>query len=504
MKIFSAEQIRQWDQYTIDHEPISSLALMERASTVFVEWWIEKYPNPVPVVIFCGTGNNGGDGLAVARLLSARSYSVTVFFCRIGQPSQDCEANYQALITVPKVTFRELHVGDPFSLFNTDYLVIDALFGAGLNRPIRGYWAELIDHINESSLEISSIDIPSGLFLNQTSKHNKVIKAKHTLSFQAPKLALLLPENHLNAQNWSFRAIGLDSSFAETQTSDYHFLTKSDVKPWVRVRGKFDHKGTHGHALLVVGSYGKIGAALLAAKACLRSGVGLLSIHLPICGYSIMQAQVPEAMVQTDKDHNFWTNSINTATYKAIGVGCGIGQEEATKLALQNLISKTECPLVLDADALNLLSQDPNKLQLLPPNTIITPHPKEFQRLFGETADDFQRLGILKQRAVDLGIIIILKGAYTCITLPNGICYFNSTGNPGMATGGSGDVLTGILTGLLAQGYPPDKAALIGVFLHGLAGDLASAEVSEFSMLPSDLIAQIGKAFTKIQSPSKL
>lgn len=504
MKIFSAEQIRQWDRFTIDNEPISSLALMERASTVFVEWWIEKYPNPVPVVIFCGTGNNGGDGLAVARLLSARSYSVTVFFCRIGESSEDCEANYQALSGVPEVTIRELRVGDHLPDFHSDHLVIDALFGAGLNRPITGYWAKLIDHINESSLEISSIDIPSGLFLNQTSKNNKVIRAKYTLSFQAPKLALLLPENYPYAQYWSFQSIGLELSFSEKQNSDYHFLTKNDIKSWIKVRGKFDHKGTYGHALLVAGSYGKIGAAILAAKACLRSGVGLLSIHLPACGYSIMQSQVPEAMVQIDKSQDFWTDNIHVEAYKTIGIGCGIGQEKATELALLDLINKAECPLVLDADALNLLSQDPNKLSILPDNTIITPHPKEFQRLFGETTDDFHRLALLREKAMSLGIIIILKGAYTCIALPNGKCYFNSTGNPGMATGGSGDALTGILTGLLAQGYSPDKAALIGVFLHGLAGDLASAEVSEYSMLPSDLITHMGKAFMQIQSPTKL
>lgn len=504
MKIFSAEQIRQWDQYTIDKEPISSLALMERASTVFVEWWIERYPSPLPVVIFCGTGNNGGDGLAVARLLSARSYSITVFFCRISQPTEDCEANYQALSAVSQVTVRELYTGDSLPDFDSDHLLIDALFGAGLNRPITGYWAELIDHINESSGEISSIDIPSGMFLNQTSKNNVVIRAKNTLSFQSPKLALLLAENYPYAQNWSFSSIGLDASFAKKQSSDYYFLTKSDIKSWIRVRGKFDHKGTHGHALLVAGSYGKIGAAVLAAKACLRSGVGLLSVHLPACGYSIMQAQVPEAMVQIDKNHHFWTDSINTATYKAIGLGCGIGQEETTKFALLDLINKAECPLVLDADALNLLSKDRKSLRILPRNTIITPHPKEFKRLFGETTDDFHRLALLREKAISLGIIITLKGAYTCIALPTGKCYFNSTGNPGMATGGSGDALTGILTGLLAQGYAPDKVALIGVFLHGLAGDIASTKASEYAMLPSDLIAHIGNAFMQIQSPSKL
>lgn len=504
MKIFSAEQIRQWDQFTIDNEPISSLALMERASTVFVDWWVEKYPSPVPVMVFCGTGNNGGDGLVVARLLSARSYSVTVFFCRIGQPSVDCQVNYQALSAVPEVTIRELRTGDPFPDFQSGHLVIDALFGAGLNRPITEYWAELIDHINESNLVISSIDIPSGLFLNQTSKKNKVIKAQHTLSFQAPKLALLLPENYQFVKNWSFRSIELDSTFAETQTSDHHFLTRSDVKSWIKVRGKFDHKGTYGHALLVTGSYGKIGAALLAAKACLRSGVGLLSIHLPACGYAIMQGQVPEAMVQIDKNQDFWTDNIKAEAYKAIGIGCGIGQEKATELALLDLINKAECPLVLDADALNLLSKDRKSLSILPRNTIITPHPKEFQRLYGETTDDFHRLALLRKKAMSLGIIIILKGAYTCIALPTGKCYFNSTGNPGMATGGSGDALTGILTGLLAQGYAPDKAALIGVFLHGLAGDIASTKESEYAMLPSDLIAHIGRAFMQIKSSTNI
>lgn len=499
MKIFSAEQIRQWDQYTIAKEPISSLALMERASTVFVEWWVEKYPIPAPVFIFCGTGNNGGDGLAIARLLSTRSYPVSVFFCRIGLPSEDCKANYDTLSTLPAVVLKELAVGDSFPDLDSGALVIDALFGAGLNRPITAYWAELIELINQSSSEVSSIDIPSGMFLEKTSKNNAVIKAKYTLSFQTPKLALFLPENYRHAADWSFLSIGLDHSFSTNQASDYHFLTKNDVRIWVKTRGKFDHKGTYGHALLVAGSYGKIGAAVLAAKACLRSGVGLLSIHLPTCGYSIMQSQVPEAMVKTDSNFSFWTDTIDSNSYKAIGIGCGIGQEELTKVALIDIIEKAICPLVLDADALNLLSRKQDDLKLLPYNTIITPHPKEFQRLFGDTADDFERLALLRERAMTLGIVIILKGAYTCVALANGVCYFNSTGNPGMATGGSGDALTGILTGLLAQGYAPDPAALLGVFLHGLAGDLAAIEEGEFSMLPSDLIRQIGKAFLNLQ-----
>ncbi|MEZ5038262.1 MAG: NAD(P)H-hydrate dehydratase [Saprospiraceae bacterium] len=501
MKIFSAEQIRHWDQFTIEYEPISSLALMERASNAFVDWWVTTFPDTDrAVIIFCGMGNNGGDGLAVARLLHQNFYTVKVFICRIGKViSADCAANYEALQAVKAVEISEIKEGDTWPGIAPTAILIDAIFGSGLNRPIKGYWGDLIQYLNQIKLPIIAIDIPSGLFADQPSIGENIIQAKYTLSFQSPKLAFLLPQNHKYVGNWVVRDIGLLPQFSRAEPTSFYLLTSETIKQWLISRHQFDHKGTFGHALLVVGSYGKMGAAVLAAKACLRSGVGLLSVHIPTCGYQIMQSQVPEAMVLTDEHASYLTGISQGENDKAIGIGCGIGQEAATQEALFKIIKTAQRPLLLDADALNILGKNPTWLNQLPPKSILTPHPKEFERLFGATVDDFQRLALLSQKAVEHQLIIVLKGAFTCIALPNGVCYFNTTGNPGMATGGSGDALTGIICGLLAQGYPPEQAALIGVHLHGLAGDLAASEWGEEALLPSDLIQHLGKAFTQLK-----
>ncbi len=501
MKIFSAVQIRQWDHFTIQQEPISSYALMERASNRFVQWLSSKYPRTDrQICIFCGSGNNGGDGFAVARLLHQLFYKVIVFQCEIGEASPDCARNAQQLKDLKSITWHPIRKDDPLPALSRDCLVIDALFGSGLNRPIEGYWAALVNHINASSEEIVAIDIPSGLYSDRSSLDQVTIKAQATLSFERPKLAFFFPQNYRAVGEWSYTTIGLHPGFEAQIPSRYHLITRTYVQGKLRVRKKFDHKGTNGHALLVVGSYGKIGAGVLAARACLRMGVGLLSINAPQCGYNILQSQVPEAMVLADPDEKFWSKAPNVDTYKAIGIGCGLGQAESSKQALVDLLTSTKRPIVLDADALNIISQHPAYLDKIPKNSILTPHQKEFQRLFGETTDDFARLALLQAKAQEHQLVILLKGAHTIIALPNGDCFFNNTGNSGMATGGSGDVLTGMITSLLAQGYPPPDATLIGVYMHGKSGDLAAQEWSESALLPSDLINYIGEVFLSLKT----
>ncbi|MBX2872373.1 MAG: NAD(P)H-hydrate dehydratase [Saprospiraceae bacterium] len=500
MKIFSAAQIRQWDQFTIQNEPISSYDLMERASTKFVEWFISKYPNTdQDISIFCGSGNNGGDGFAVARLLHQAFYRITVFQCKIGKATEDCEKNYQQLKSLQAVELLSIQKDAPLPELSSSDLVIDALFGSGLNRPIKGYWAKLVEHINQSSRKIVAIDIPSGLYSDQSSLNQVTIKAKATLSFERPKLAFFFPQNYAAIGEWDHTSISLHSIFDQQTDSQYHLITEELIGTKLKSRKKFDHKGTHGHALLVVGSYGKIGAGVLAAKACLRTGVGLLTINVPKCGYSILQGQVPEAMVIADPEEEFWSKAPGIDGYKAVGIGCGLGQASSSAEALRQLLGSATRPLVLDADALNIISQNPSWLDEIPKNSILTPHPKEFQRLFGAIKDDFARLDLLRTKAREYQFIILLKGAHTVVALPDGHCYFNNTGNPGMATGGSGDVLTGIITSLLAQGYAPADATVVGVFLHGSAGDLAAQDISENALLPSDLINYIGKVFLSLK-----
>lgn len=498
MKIFSAEQIRDLDAHTIENEPIASIDLMERAASVFTDWFCEHYPDEDrPVAVFCGIGNNGGDGLAVARLLHRRFYNVTVFWCKISdKTSPDFQANLNRLPIREAVPVITIEKGDDLPELAPDAILIDAIFGSGLNRPVEGYWAKLMEYLNQSSCPIVAIDIPSGLFADQHTD-STTIKAERTLSFQLPKLAFLYPENHQRVGEWACRSIGLAPEFiAQTETSNY-YLDQPFICSFLKKRNKYDHKGTYGHALLIMGSYGKVGAALLAARACLRSGAGLTTVHVPKCAFEIVQGQVPEAMLSIDSDDHFFTTLPNLDSYRAIGVGCGLDQQDTTCKALQELLQKSQVPLVIDADALNILGKNQSWQLDLPKNSILTPHPKEFERLFGATANHFERNALQRQKARELGVFIILKGAHTCIASPEGKCYFNSTGNPGMGTGGSGDVLAGFITGLLAQSYTSLEACILGVFLHGLAGDLAAEDVGQEALIAGDIIHYIGKAFKK-------
>ncbi|MBK6997497.1 MAG: NAD(P)H-hydrate dehydratase [Lewinellaceae bacterium] len=500
MKIFSASQVRAWDRYTIATEPIASIDLMNRAARVFTDWLVKTYPDPTrPVVVYAGTGNNGGDGVAVARMLDQAQYAAKVAVCDFGgRHSDDFEAQLGFLTpfsTVQPITFKSFDAlkahAEHFSTPND--LVIDALFGTGLTRPLEGEWAALVAFLHSHAPEIVSIDVPSGMFCDEPTPGSCVV-----FTFQAPKRAFFFPENAEYLGNWTFQGIGLHPGFEKETDTPYHYITMADVVALRKPRPLFSHKGTYGHALLIAGSWGKMGAAVLATRACLRSGVGLLTVHVPRCGQIILQSTVPEAMVSADRRAKFWAEAPDVAGFSSIGIGPGIGRAMETAKALKALLQKVTVPLVLDADALNLIAETPDLLDQLPENTIITPHPKEFERLFGKTASAFQRNELQREMAQKHGIFIILKGAYTAIACPDGECWYNSTGNPGMATGGTGDVLTGLLTGLLSQGYTGKSAWLLGVFLHGLAGDVAAAELGQEALVAGDVIANMGKAWTKL------
>lgn len=493
MKILSAEQTRALDAYTIAHEPIASLDLMERAAQTFTEWFIRQFANiDRPVVVFCGPGNNGGDGLAIARLLHRRFYNVEVFACQIGaNTSEDFRANLERL---PELELHKITAGATLPEWPVDAIVVDALFGSGLNRPVEGYWGKLIDHINTNASLIISVDIPSGVFADQLTT-SPTIKAHHTLSFEMPKYAFLFPENQDAVGQWTFKSIGLSPAFIAQTESPYFFITPKMISQRLKTRKKHDHKGVFGHALLIAGSKGKMGAAVLAARACLRSGVGLVTVHIPECGYEILQASTPEAMISLDKSATHFTAPPALGSYKSIGIGCGLAQTAEVAAGLRQLLSQSGQPLVLDADALNLLAASSDLIKMLPKDCILTPHPGEFGRLCGETVNGFERVALLQAKAQEWGVYIVLKGAYTAIACPDGACYFNSTGNPGMATGGSGDALTGLITGLLAQGYSPLDAALLGVYLHGLAGDLTAQALGYNAMIAGDIIERLGDAF---------
>ncbi len=501
MELLTADQIRAWDSFTIQNEPISSYNLMERASSIFTDWFSTIYDNQRPVLIFCGTGNNGGDGLAIARFLHYLRYDIGVYICRLSKnETDDFARNLVKIQDLDAVILRGEVLGqDTFPIIPNNIIIIDAILGSGLTRPVAGYWASFFEYLNQYQAEIVSVDIPSGLF---SDKHTEgvAIKAARILSFEIPKLAFLLPENEPFVGDFEYKSIGLHQAFLEKIEAKNVFVTSDFIQPFLKKRKKFDHKGTYGHGLLVVGRSGMAGAAVLAARACMRSGIGLLTVQTPLCNRLILQISLPEAIVIADQNETELSQVIDCQPYSAIGIGCGIGKGEKAAAVLRGYLEQSKRPVVLDADALNILSENPEWLDLIPKNSILTPHPKEFERLFGKADNDFDRLELLRSKAKSLKINILLKGAHTVVADTEGCCYFNSTGNAGMATAGSGDVLTGIITGLLTQGYEPKTSAILGVYLHGLAGNLAAKRVGQEALLASDIIDNLGKAFLEVIS----
>ncbi len=499
MKIFNADQIRAWDAFTIEHEPISSVELMNRAALAFTNWLTERYPDETrPIIVLAGTGNNGGDGIAVARLLYRRFYAPKVWVCDFsGRHSADFDAQIEALPADQAVPLSWLKTAAELPEFPPNALVVDALFGTGLNRPLEGEWAVLIQRLNALPLEVVSIDLPSGLLCDETTT-GACVEADRTFTFQQPKRAFFFPENAQRVGDWTIGEIGLHSDFAGQTPTDFYYLDAAEARQLALPRAKFSHKGSFGHALLVAGSLGKMGAAVLAARAVLRAGAGLLTVHVPAAGLDVLQTTVPEAMCSIDTHAAVWTDFLKIDAYAAVGAGPGIGADSRTAEALENLIRGARSPMVLDADALNLLAEHPEWWPEVPENSILTPHPKEFARLFGTFSSDFERNAVLRTKAIQHRVVIVLKGAHSAIACPDGSVWFNSTGNPGMATGGSGDVLTGLLTGLLASGYLPAHAARLGVFLHGLAGDCAAAQFSQQGMTAGDLCEAISQAWNTL------
>jgi len=501
MKLFKTPQIKEIDTYTIQHEPIDSFALMERASCAFFNKMLSFLEAGRRTYVFAGPGNNGGDALVIARLLLTAGQSVRVFLVNPQNSlSPDCEKAKVKLLTAFPGSLTEVDEVEKITVSLADY-VVDGLFGSGLNRPLEGIFAKVVSIINNSGATIFSIDVPSGLFGEDNRDNDKsaIVRANYTFSFQFPKLAFLLPENEPFVGEFTILDIGLHPQALQDFPSPYYLTEEKDVKSILRPRRKFSHKGDYGHALLIAGSYGKMGAAVLAAKACLRSGCGLLTTNIPQEGYDIMQISVPEAMVEYNTRETVSADAdlmlSENRKYNAIGIGPGIGTDNTAKRILSDLLKNRKTPMAIDADALNLIAADPEMLQRLPEKSILTPHPKEFDRLAGISSSGYERLQKQLEFSLKHKVIVVLKGAYTSVAFPDGRCFFNSTGNPGMATAGSGDVLTGIILSLLAQNHTPEDAALLGVYLHGLAGDFAAEEFSQQGMIAGDIIRFLGKAF---------
>lgn len=505
MKIFTSAQIRELDQYTTEHERTTSLDLMERSALAIVNEITAIWSPQTPFVVFAGPGNNGGDALAVARLLHEAGYQVTTYLFNIhNKLSDDCAANRRRLLEGKWAKqFVEVTLNfDPPQL-SAETVVVDGLFGSGLNKPLSGGFASLVKYINQSPARVVSIDMPSGLMTEDNTYNIRanIVRAHLTLTLQQKKLAMLLADNQPYLGQVRILDIRLSEEFIRKTDAPYRITEPEDLLPMLRRRGEFVHKGDMGHALIVAGSYGMAGAAILATRACLRAGVGKVTIHTPRKNNDILQNAVPEAVIDIDRDDQSFTETTATEDFEAMAIGPGLGRAESTAIAMIAQLRRATCPCVIDADGLNILSNHRAWMQQLPKEVVMTPHDAELDRLTGSTSNgSYDRLSKARDMAERLNAYIVLKGRYSALCLPDGHVIFNPTGNPGMATAGSGDVLTGIITGLLARGYQQREACLLGMYLHGLAGDLAAHDLGQESLIASDIIRYLPKAIMRISN----
>jgi len=497
MKIFAKEQIYEGDRLTAERQKISSTELMERAGTQIFNWLHTRMQGAqVPIHVFCGIGNNGGDGLVISRHLITHGYNVFTYVVNCSDKrSKDFLVNYDRIKTVTKKWPVLLNCKEDFPVIHQDDIIVDAIFGIGLNRPVDDWVKGLFQQFRKSRAFTLSIDMPSGLFSDKVPlTENDVVWANHTLSFASPKLVFFLPDTAKYTQQWEILDIGLDQEFLYTTQTEAELISKFEVLPLYKPRQKFDHKGTYGHALLIGGSQGKIGSIVLASKAVMSSGAGLVTAYVPKCGDVIMQTAFPEAMVITDKNDRVISDINFDLQPTVIGIGVGLGTDKITAAMFEAFLKSNKVPLVIDADGLNLLAKKKALLKLLKSNTILTPHPKELERLIGEWKDDFDKLKKVKAFSRKYNVIVVVKGANTIIVQGDKL-YINSTGNPGLATAGSGDVLTGIITGLISQGYEPIVASIFGVYLHGRSADIAVEFLGYQSLLASHIIDYLGEAY---------
>lgn len=491
MKIFTSEIIREIDKATCESQGITSLQLMERAATALCCEIVSRFSPNQRMVIFAGPGNNGGDALAVARMLYEQGYrKLEIFLFNVmGKLSHDCMAEKELLQSIKGIDFTEVTKDFQPPYLSKEDVVIDGLFGSGLKGPLQKGFLTLVKYINDSEAYVISIDVPSGLSgeWNENVSRRDMIHANLTLTFQFPRLSFFFEENRDVIGEWRIIDIDLDKTKIKAFPTDYRLVEEKNIRPFFKTRNEFSGKRDYGSVLIFGGSIGMAGAAVFAAKACLRSGAGLATVHSSKVCLPVLQISVPEALFEPDRNEFFITDMSVHHNHQAVAVGPGLGLNEKTIDALENLLKNYKSPLIIDADALNCIARRPHLLSLIPGHSILTPHIGEFDRLFGEHSGSEERL----KKAVDMAkyynINIVLKGHYTATIRPTGRVYINSTGNPGMATPGSGDVLTGVIASFMAQGYPPEQAAFLGVYIHGLAGDLATEKWGEYGLLAGEI-----------------
>jgi NAD(P)H-hydrate epimerase len=468
LKLLNSKQSQEADIFTILNEPIRSSDLMERAAKAFTKALIEKFiDRNKTILVFCGKGNNGGDGLAIARQLIDEGYqNIQIFIADFSdKSSEDFEFNLDRLI-LKDADINSIKTAQEIEIQEVD-IIIDALLGTGLNKVISGEWQKLVEKINQLVGYKISVDIPTGMPSDGELFNDCIIKSDWTITFQRPKLNFLLPLSNPYIKEWKVVNIGLNEEFIQNTSSPYFWFWKADVQQYLKIRSPFEHKGLLGHALIIAGTEETMGAALLCTEACHRSGAGLTSVLIPKSGLSALNTRIPEAMY-CDKE-TFVTADLEK--YNVIAIGPGFGTSTAALSILKDVLNRFKRPIVIDADALNILAEHQDLLTLLPENSVLTPHMKEFDRLFGTHKGWWKRIATAFKKAVELKVYIVLKNRYTMIFTPEGLCFFNSSGSPAMASGGMGDALTGMIASFIAQNDMIEKAVQLAVFSHGYTGE---------------------------------
>lgn len=506
MKVFTAAQIRQIDRFTIEQEPIKSIDLMERASVAIMRAFVKMFSASKPVFVFAGPGNNGGDGIALARLLVLLGYHVKVFILKSERYSSDNAVNIKRLEFQGIVRPQFIANVSDFPSVPINGVVVDSLFGSGLTRSLDGIAKELVSHLNKFSGYRVAIDVPSGLYgeFNPNPNSNIVFRASHTITLQFPKLSFFFPENDKYLGDWQIVDIGLHPNAIGQTISPYFYVDEATAVTLLPQRNRFDHKGVRGHCLAIAGSKGMYGAAIITAKSCLKAGAGLVTLHVPNNALPIIQQALPEAIVSLDSNPEKFSQVALNNKYSAIAIGPGLGKAAVSVEGFKHLLKQAKKPLVVDADALNILADNPEMLSMLPKGSVITPHLGEFGRLFGNYGSGYERVEAAKRVAIKLGIVIVIKGAFSQVVNTDGMVFFNSTGNPAMATGGSGDSLTGIVLSLLGQGLSSINAAILGVFLHGKAADIALKRKGGGTSLASDIATGLSPALADLYGKQDL
>lgn len=502
MKIFPSDTISALDRATCEAQGIDSLDLMERAASAVACEIMQLFLTTQRIVIVAGSGNNGGDALAVARILIEQGYGrvETYLFNVTGKLSRNCEHERRKLLELDGIRFTMVEKEFVPPVLGRSDVVVDGLFGSGLRQPLQGGFVTVARYINASGAFVVSIDVPSGLFgeWNDKTITRDMVHASLTLTFQQPRLSFFFAEHAEVIGKFKILDIGLDKEAILKTPTDYIMVEEKNVRSMLRPRALFTNKHDYGSIGLIAGSAGMYGAAIMAARAAMRSGAGLVTVHTSAYGMVPVQTAVPEALFEADRNERHITDMRLTHEYSAVAVGPGIGTEQDTIDAIEGLLNRCKAPLVLDADALNCIAAKPALLSMLPQNAVLTPHAGEFDRLFGKMQSGEERLRKAIEMAQYFQVTIVLKGYRTTVVRPTGKIYINTTGNPGMATAGAGDVLTGVIAAFMAQGYRPELAATMGVYFHGMAGDMAAKTVGQFGITASDIADHVGLAIQEV------